>query len=91
MRSTTRRSGETRDPDAWLQSVTLRRLHVHMLNEQTIEGTLATNAEDGLVLKAAVLHQAQQPSIPMAGDVFIPRERIAFIQDVPAPTTGGES
>ena len=78
-----RRSGEDRIPTGWLERVTLRRIHVHTRDDQTIEGTLTVVAADGLVLTAAILHQSDNPSIPMAGDVFVPSGRIAFVQDVP--------
>lgn len=74
-----RRSGE---PKSWLETVTRHRIHVHTKDEHTIEGVLEGTTPDGLVLRAALLHTAgAENPVPMAGDVWVPRERVAFIQD----------
>lgn len=56
-------------------------MHVHTTDDQTIEGTLVADGTDGLVLTAATLHDADGP-VPMAGEVFIPRGRVSFVQVV---------
>ncbi len=68
---------------SWLRQLTLQKIHVTTLEEQTFEGLLATEAPDGVVLTAATLHTPEGP-VPMAGAVFLPREQIAFVQIVPA-------
>lgn len=66
---------------SWLRQLTLQKIHVTTVEEQTFEGLLAAEAPDGVVLTSTTLHDANGP-IPMAGTVFIPRERIAFVQIV---------
>lgn len=77
-----------RSRPSWLARLTLQKIHVTTLEEQTFEGLLATEAPDGLVLTGATLHTPDGP-VPMAGTVYLPRERIAFVQVVgSSPSTG---
>jgi hypothetical protein len=63
----------------WLLRRRRRSVTVHTRDEQTIEGILAMSAPDGIVLRAA-RYLDTTSTIPLAGEVFIPRDRVAFIQ-----------
>lgn len=78
-----RRSGQ---PRGWLVGQRLRKVHVHTVEDTTIEGVLAEDAADGVVLRAAAFHEGANHPVQMQGEVFIPRQQIAFIQ----VTGGGE-
>ncbi len=62
---------------SWLSRQTLRRIEVHTTEGRTLSGTLRTVARDGLVLSVA---RYLDDDIALGGDVFVPREQIAFIQ-----------
>lgn len=64
----------------WLKVVLKKRIVVHTTADQTIEGTLMESPKDGLILRAAVLRQATNAPLTMAGEVWIPREQVAFAQ-----------
>lgn len=66
----------------WLRRLTLRSIHVNTPDE-TFEGVLLTEAPDGVVLTSATMH-GPDGAVKMAGNVFIPRDRISFVQVVPA-------
>ena len=64
----------------WLDRVTTRKILVHQRNDQSIEGLLILNLHDGIVLRSAVMLQEKGDPIPMAGEVYIPREQVALVQ-----------
>lgn len=69
------------DNGRWLESVIARRITVHTSTNASIEGSLASTTADGLLLKAArMLGGTDGKGTPMAGDVFIPRTNVAFVQ-----------
>lgn len=70
----------------WLESVTRRRLLVQTRDGQTIDGQLVRNDADGIVLQPAKLDSLDRP---LAGEVWIPHNRIAWVQQPGAPA-GGE-
>jgi hypothetical protein len=72
-----RRSGRR---SGWLEQATSRRLVVHTSDDRSIEGTVAQVGDDGLVLRAARL-LGPKP-VDMAGDVWVPRGRVLFVQTV---------
>jgi hypothetical protein len=72
-------------PAGWLEGATSARLVVHTVEGKSIEGTLALAAVDGLVLRAAVLVEPGK-SVPMAGEVFVPKAQVLMVQTKPAVT-----
>lgn len=71
----------------WLARAMRRRLLVHLTPEaggHTIDGRLARVDADGVVLAPASLSDT---GVELGGDVYVPRERISFVQ---APGDGGD-
>lgn len=64
----------------WLQAVMAKRITVHLKSDSSIEGSLMLETADGIVLRAAQLLTANNEPAPIAGEVFIPRENVAFAQ-----------
>lgn len=64
----------------WLESVLTRRIIVHQKTSQSIEGSLSAVMADGVVLRAPVLLNDDGSKTQMAGEVFVPRENVAFAQ-----------
>ena len=65
---------------SWMESVRARRITVHCLNGSSIDGSLTATMDDGVILRAAQLLNPDQTTTPMAGEVFIPRINVAFVQ-----------
>lgn len=63
----------------WVRKAVGRRILVHTKDEQTVEGILVLQGRDGLLLNVAKLYSSDG-EVPMAGDVFVPRENVALIQ-----------
>ena len=55
-------------------------MRVHTKDDQTLEGLLVLASVDGLVLWSATLVDKQPVSL--AGEVFVPRENVRFVQTV---------
>ncbi len=70
------------EPVSWLASVTLRRIIVHTKDDRSIEGLLLEELPDGIVLKAAKLLE-EKSTVPLAGDTWIPRHQVSFVQAAP--------
>jgi small nuclear ribonucleoprotein (snRNP)-like protein len=68
------------DSATWIDSVIQKRLIVHLKDGTTIQGSLSTVMKDGVILRAAAYLNPGSSATPMAGEVFIPRENVAFIQ-----------
>jgi hypothetical protein len=64
----------------WFKTVLKKRILVHTRNDQSIEGVLMERTRDGIILRASKLLRAEGRETPMAGEVFVPRENIAFAQ-----------
>lgn len=64
----------------WLDRVMRKRIIVHTRQDQSIEGTLMEQTEDGLILRAAKLLLPDGKATSMAGECFVPRENVAFAQ-----------
>jgi hypothetical protein len=64
----------------WLKSVMTKRILVHLTSGQSIDGSLTAIMADGIVLRAAKLLADSDRAVPMAGETFIPREKVAFAQ-----------
>lgn len=69
---------------SWLRQRTLARILVHTTDDKTIEGVLDTVARDGVVLIAGRYLEGDA-KVELAGETFIPREKIAFVQVAEAP------
>lgn len=67
-----------REPQGWLERTVHRRILVHTVRDQSIEGILREECVDGLLLWQAKM-QGRNP-ILLSGDVFVPRAEVAFVQ-----------
>jgi hypothetical protein len=67
---------------SWLDRVMKKRIIVHTLKgDASVQGTLMEQTADGVILRAAkLLGSSGQADTTMAGEVFIPRENVAFAQ-----------
>ena len=66
---------------SWINGVLKQRLIVHTKSDQSLDGHLVAVMKDGIVLRASkLLNPAGNPT-PMAGEVWIPRENVAFVQN----------
>jgi hypothetical protein len=68
-------------PVNWLEQATHRRVTVHTVKDQSIEGTLVLAADDGLLLWSAQMLSNPRP-VQLDGEVFIPRGQVLFVQTV---------
>lgn len=59
----------------WFKRVLHERLIIHTLANLSIEGLLTEVGKDGIVLKTA-----KMANTDLAGDIYIPREQVAFVQ-----------
>lgn len=67
----------------WIKTVLQKRIIVHTkgADSQTIDGSLVATMSDGIILRAAKMINPGGNSVTtMAGEVFIPRENVAFCQ-----------
>lgn len=72
---------EPEAPTEWLEAVMTKRIVVHLMNSVTIEGSLMAQYEDGILLRAAkLLGDGTQNGTAMAGETFIPRGQVMFVQ-----------
>lgn len=69
----------------WLHNLERRRLIVHSADGSSIEGLLDTEAPDGVVLRSSRL--LGPGGTEMAGEIWIPRAQILFVQTVPVAAT----
>lgn len=67
------------EPAQWLEQAEHRRLTVHTVADQSIQGTLRLAAPDGLLLWSVKM-LTKNGAVQMEGEVFIPREQVAFVQ-----------
>jgi hypothetical protein len=64
----------------WLRQKMGRRVLVTTIRDTTVEGVLVRDYADGVVLLGAELHQAHGDPQQLAGEFFVPRAEVAFIQ-----------
>lgn len=64
----------------WLATATRRRIIVHTKTDQTFDAILEAELGDGLLLRAASLVEGPDRSVPLAGEVRIHRDNVAFVQ-----------
>ena len=67
-------------PPSWLERVTRQNIIVHTTADQSISGVLMEQTPDGVILRAAKLLGEGGRETSMAGETWVPRERIAFCQ-----------
>ncbi len=66
---------------SWFKAVTGHRVLLHLKDDNSIEGVLVDRPyRDGLALRGAELRVGQNSPTTMGGEVFVPRENIAFVQ-----------
>lgn len=65
---------------AWLERTVSRQLTVHHAGGHTITGLLSEVTADGVVLRASKLLTPDGRSVPMAGETFVPRDKVMFTQ-----------
>ena len=67
-------------PVLWLDRVLKKKVVIHTVQDQSIEGVLMEATDDGVILRAARLLGSGGVSTSMAGEVWVPRASIAFAQ-----------
>lgn len=72
-----------RRSERWLTQHLARRVIVHTTEGQSLEGLLTTNASDGLVMTAAIFLDSSTDPVQLAGTIWVPREKLAFLQIEP--------
>ena len=68
----------------WLDDLTLETVIVHTRDGMSFKGLKSTVYDDSLVLKEARVLEDEGMSTILNGEVAIPRERVHFIQILPA-------
>lgn len=67
----------------WIRDRRLEQVLVHTVGGDTIAGALLRAERDAIILVQARFfdgNEGSAASVPMAGEVYVPRERVAFIQ-----------
>lgn len=67
-------------PQAWFDSIVRKRVIVHHKGSPSIDGLLVAVMADGVLLRGAKLLEDDGKQIALAGEVFVPRENIGFVQ-----------
>lgn len=67
---------------SWLRQRTARSVVVHVSDGpdgRSIEGLLVSVGQDGVVLRAA-RYLTDDAQVPLLGELFVPRDRVLFVQ-----------
>lgn len=64
----------------WLDDLTLDTVIVHTTHGESVKGLRRAVYDDGVVLRDAQILEAENQSVFVDGDVFIPRERVHYMQ-----------
>lgn len=65
----------------WVREHYLRRVLVHTNDGSTFDGLLQASERAAVILvNASYLSAETEQPVPLAGETYIPRERIAFMQ-----------
>ncbi len=65
----------------WLRESYLTRVLIHTREGDTYDGLLHGSERGAVLLVNASFHAADsEHSVPLAGETYIPRERISFLQ-----------
>lgn len=75
--------GDDAPEDGWLAQHLTRRIVVHTTDDLSLEGTLRLQSTDGVVLVAVRL---LEDNVELGGDVWVPRQKVAFVQEQRAGT-----
>jgi hypothetical protein len=62
----------------WLKDKVRNHAVVYTVEDKVLEGVLAAVTDEGIVLNNTIIHDSKD--VPLAGDVFIPREQLRFVQ-----------
>lgn len=65
---------------SWADEVTFDRVLVFTRDDDTVSGVITDVFVDGIQLEDARLLRASEPPVPFAGQVFISRSNIRFVQ-----------
>jgi hypothetical protein len=68
----------------WWERVQRRSVLIHLVDERTIRGVVSAVLPDGVLLVSAEYLEDGGGRIELAGDVFVPADRVAFAQQEPA-------
>lgn len=66
----------------WLTRQTQQRAVIYTTDDVALDGLLVTVAKDGVILFDA--HVRTDDNVRLAGEVYIPREKVRFVQVVAA-------
>ena len=69
---------------SWLDDLTLDTVVVHTTEELSVKGIRVSVYDDGIVLRDARVLEDEGMSRILDGEVFIPRDRVHFVQIVKA-------
>jgi hypothetical protein len=77
------------EPRSWWATMRRQQLMVHLTDDTTIRGVVLEVTDDGVLLTAA--EYLGDRNVPLGGEVFVARERVAFTQVPPraGPATNG--
>lgn len=64
---------------SWLTRKLASSVTVHLTTGDSIAGYLEEVGRDGVILRAPRFLDAEQ-HVPMAGELFVPREKVLFVQ-----------
>lgn len=70
-------------PVSWWDGVQRKSVLVHLVDERTIRGVVSQICPDGVLLVSAEYLEDGGGRVEMAGQVFVPSERVAFAQQEP--------
>lgn len=63
----------------WLRRKLAESIVVHLTTGDSVAGFLEETSKDGLILRAARFLD-NDTHVPLAGELFVPRERVLFVQ-----------
>lgn len=74
------------EPRSWWDGQRRHQLMVHLTDDTTIRGVVLEVTEDGVLLTAC--EYLGERTLPLGGEVFIARDRVAFTQVPPRSVNG---
>jgi len=76
---------------SWWEQAQGRQVMLHMTDENTMRGLVSVVVPDGVLLASPeYLHDGADP-VTVAGEAFIPAERVLWVQMVPGGTPRSET
>lgn len=64
----------------WLARSIRRRVIVHTTDDRSVEGVLVAHDRAGVALASAAYLDAGPAPLALAGDLWLPRDRVRFVQ-----------